>query len=333
MPGCGSASSAGRFRRVPEGEAAYRQAMERFADLASDSRIDVLEARDGEAYAVYRLGDLLWVAGREAEAANLYSRTIDITRSTLGRRPDHTAAWMNLAGTQMNLGDLRHDPVILRDAEATWRHVLSDLIGSRADVRPMAEQFSKHRTIVDIRIPEAPEALASGVDIHRLALAGSYMGLGMNLEIQWRPSEAETCYRQALAMFPTPVGGGRRREQCLHAAILRWPGGALHGAGRYRQAVEAYREVLAVVPNDPKVYERLAGLLATCPDPDLRDPREAIRLARSGASIWYPTTGTSGSLWAWPTLAPASGQMPWSPSNGRCRCEAEARSATSSSWP
>jgi Flp pilus assembly protein TadD len=55
--------------------------------------------------------------------------------------------------------------------------------------------------------------------------------------------------------------------------------GAWAGQGKFECAVQAYRSALALQPDSPEVLNNLAWILATCPQADLRDGAEAVRLA------------------------------------------------------
>ena len=58
---------------------------------------------------------------------------------------------------------------------------------------------------------------------------------------------------------------------------------ALVRLNRYADAVAQYREALTHSPNDARIHDRLAWLLATAPDPAVRDGDEAVRWAETAA--------------------------------------------------
>jgi tetratricopeptide (TPR) repeat protein len=274
------------LRKMPRGEAAFHRAAEFFAALKQNRRIDPLAARDGEVYAIDRLDDLLWVAGREGEAAALFARAIDLSQLIVDRYPDHATAWINLGAAQLNLGELRDDPSTLREAEASFRTVIADLLTRRVDVRHLSEELRKLRIAVDLLDPwSAAAAIASGEDAHQPILARVYVSLGIALDRQLRSSEAVDFYRRALTVSVAPAGGGWYHERRTRASILRCQAEALRRWGRYPEAVQAYRDSLELVPNQPKADEGLAWLLANCPDSHVRNPEEAIRLARRGIEL------------------------------------------------
>jgi Flp pilus assembly protein TadD len=55
--------------------------------------------------------------------------------------------------------------------------------------------------------------------------------------------------------------------------------------GDTRQAIQHCRNALDVDPDDPAVLNRLAWLLTTAPKPELRDGKEAVRLATRAVEL------------------------------------------------
>jgi tetratricopeptide (TPR) repeat protein len=266
------------LRRTSEAEAALHRAIALFAELADDALGDSSEARDGQAWALIRLGDLLFVAGRNPEAEVFYSRAIELTRSIVAHHPDHLAGWLNLGNAQVSLGDLLEDDALLNQAEATYRKVISDLVDRRADVRPIAEQLLKYRSVVALFNPGSiARAIGDGVDPRQAILPDVHYHLGYTLQHRKRYSEAADCLRRALGI---PYQGRHLRAKLL--AVLA---GDLYLSGKYRESLQACRESLELVPNEPKTLEALAKYLAICPDPQFRDPVEAVRLARRAVEL------------------------------------------------
>jgi tetratricopeptide (TPR) repeat protein len=114
---------------------------------------------------------------------------------------------------------------------------------------------------------------------------------GLLLAEQGRPLEAAASFREALALGPSAE---------LHARL----GGALWEAGRYREALDELEASLALEPVSPATRE-LAWMLATCPDPDLRDPERALRLLRT-----LPEQGGSARLLdTWAAALAAAGRF------------------------
>ncbi len=74
----------------------------------------------------------------------------------------------------------------------------------------------------------------------------------------------------------------------------------LHRQGRAAEAVTAYRATLELEPDWEPVLNNLAWLLATHPDPSIRNGREAVRLAERACDLTQRTN-----LWYFHTLAAA----------------------------
>jgi Flp pilus assembly protein TadD len=55
--------------------------------------------------------------------------------------------------------------------------------------------------------------------------------------------------------------------------------------GKNSEAAAQYREALRLSPNEPNALNNLAWLLATAPEEDLRDGREAVTLAERACEL------------------------------------------------
>lgn len=58
-----------------------------------------------------------------------------------------------------------------------------------------------------------------------------------------------------------------------------------HQAGRYRAAIRAYEAALRLDPGQATALNNLAWLLATAADPEIRDPRRALELAKRAVAV------------------------------------------------
>ena len=58
-----------------------------------------------------------------------------------------------------------------------------------------------------------------------------------------------------------------------------------HDIGLYRDARDAYEQILRLEPNQAMALNNLAWLLVTVPDEDIRDPIRALSLARRAVEI------------------------------------------------
>jgi tetratricopeptide (TPR) repeat protein len=109
--------------------------------------------------------------------------------------------------------------------------------------------------------------------------------LGEMLQRQGRRDEAITCFKEAVAagrevIRLNPDEPDRRRG---FINVLRH-----HGL--YKELEAEYREAIRLRPDDPVPHNDLAWLLATCPDPKLRDPKQAVEQAQKAVEL-APNTG------------------------------------------
>lgn len=118
------------------------------------------------------------------------------------------------------------------------------------------------------RWEEAAAAYAQAIEIgyHGYQTRLDYGRLLVDME---RYADARHELDLALEMIP----------QSLDARLAL--GDALAGLGRDREAMRHYRQALDAVPNSAPTVERIAWLLAVSPDPEVRHPAEAERLAQA----------------------------------------------------
>jgi tetratricopeptide (TPR) repeat protein len=130
--------------------------------------------------------------------------------------------------------------------------------------------------------------------------------LARALAVQGKMSEAEGHLRTALELKPDDAdiqrsigsmlaGQGKLKEALPHLreAVRLEPNaetrlqyaGLLHQTGDAREAIAQYRQVLAADPNLLEALNNLAWLLATTPDPSLRNGPEAVRAAERACKL------------------------------------------------
>ena len=107
---------------------------------------------------------------------------------------------------------------------------------------------------------QKPSALAP-------ANVATWLNLGDDLLRHEDVEEAIICYRQALQAGPGSA------EVYAHLGL------AYSRKGDSREAVDAWRQSLAINPEEPDIQNSMAWLLATAPDPSLRDGKRAVDLA------------------------------------------------------
>ncbi len=149
----------------------------------------------------------------------------------------------------------------------------------------------------DQAVQELQLALAARPD------AEAHNNLGMALQYQKKFSAAAEHYRQALALNPryvealnnlsvalfetgqteeavAQVGKALQIDSTLPDAYLNL--GTFHNrSGRRKEALHAFRQGLRHAPEDMRLAYQLAWLLATAPEAELRNGKEALRLAKT----------------------------------------------------
>jgi tetratricopeptide (TPR) repeat protein len=100
--------------------------------------------------------------------------------------------------------------------------------------------------------------------------------------VAWRPSvlvEQVRCYTVGVES----LSWGRQFETALQirpdARAYTGLGSALRRKGRLNEAIASYEKALEMAPRSQLICQNLALLLATCPDPSLRNGPKAVELA------------------------------------------------------
>ena len=92
--------------------------------------------------------------------------------------------------------------------------------------------------------------------------------------------EAESIYHQRIANNPHDT------DSIQNAAFVQMSLGlALAMQKRYPEAITSYRKAIELSPADPIAYNELAWILATNPDPKLRNGKEAVHLATRACEL------------------------------------------------
>jgi tetratricopeptide (TPR) repeat protein len=132
----------------------------------------------------------------------------------------------------------------------------------------------------------------SAYPYHRMELARALTCWADLLKHTTRQHQTEELLGQAIGHYKILHDNfpeDRKNPQLLAATYLMlvtW----LWEVGRPEDAAEPYRLAFAVAPEDAAVNNCLAWFLATCPEPRLRKPAEAVRLAKQAVEA-QPTAG------------------------------------------
>jgi eukaryotic-like serine/threonine-protein kinase len=240
-----------------EAQATYRQAIALLEKLAQESpgnlqfQSDLMECEDG-------LGVLEAKAGRNSEAEPLFRGAIEHGEKLTAGSPSVPLYLRNLAQSYSNLGVVMTGTGRFSDAERAIRRAIM-LEERLVDISP-AEVWNR-------------ENLASG-----------YGALSRALEAAGKYVEAEQALRRVISLLDklTKETPGVPRFQMTvvttHINLSR----VLSLMGELRQSEIEHHRAVALLENmttaDSQNY--LAWILATSPEPRLRDPARALRCAK-----------------------------------------------------
>ncbi len=148
--------------------------------------------------------------------------------------------------------------------------------------------------------------------------AQAHSNLGRVLSLQGKFAEADQQFQAAVKLKPMDAeirrsyaaalaDQGRKAEAVNQLqALLQLKSDTearlqlatlLYQTARFGEAVAQYRQVLAARPNEVEALSNLAWLLATCPDPAVRNGAEAVRVAERACRLTgYKEARTLGAL-------------------------------------
>jgi tetratricopeptide (TPR) repeat protein len=210
------------------------------------------------------LGAALAQLGREAEAAILLARSVEI-------EPKRPGVWLNLARA---LHTLRNESEALRACERALALDAS-----------LAPAYRLQGTILT-GLGRREEALASAGQAVRLAMndAAAHADLGVALQAVGREHDALGCFERAIELDPNLAAAHHNRALLLmrradhqaalqsfdralslqpqHAALHSNRGNSLKELGRLDEALQCYSTALAIEPNNAQTLHNRAVLLA-----------------------------------------------------------------------
>ncbi len=258
--------------RIAEAETTFREALEVYERLLRDGTAEF--PRTEFAGALNNLAVLEATTGRPGQAASLLERAIEQQEEAMKAHPES-------AVRRDYLRNLYENRAILLAQQGRYDEALAAASPIISLGRALATEF-----------PSRPE--------YRQGLAESYHNLG---KFQWgagRLADAEDSFNHAIEL-------GRKLIEESPEVPAYWVGlvqfhlrlGELLGATCACRAREAYLRALEAsdrfvarfpAPHDPRATpaapaNSLAWLLATCPDPRIRDPARAVALARRATEL------------------------------------------------
>ena len=200
------------------------------------------------AQAQYNLGIALASKGQWDEAIRHYEEAIRLS-------PEYPEAHNNLGSALGNKGQM--DEAIRQFQEATrlkpdYAEAHNNL-GLALNMKGQTDEALTHfLRAVELR-PEFVQA---------------HYNAGLILLRKGQIQEAITQFQQTLARQPN--------QAPAHSLLAQ----ALSRVGRIQEAIDHYEAARAIQPTDPSTLNNLAWILATCPQPSLRNGARAVELAQ-----------------------------------------------------
>jgi serine/threonine protein kinase/tetratricopeptide (TPR) repeat protein len=175
-------------------------------------------------------------------------------------RPDNPAIHLNLATALLTVGRLR-------DAEAEYREAL----------RIWPTYGAAHFWLGNALVKQGKDAQAEKA--YREAARLGYNRAGAHVKLYEmflrldRPAEADKEYREAERLLP-------RSPEAAHEL-----GKLLEKGKKWSEAIALYKEATRLQPRSAALHGRLAWLLTTCPDLNLRDAPRALEAAEKAVAL------------------------------------------------
>ena len=232
--------------------------------------------------------------GNALQIKGLLDQAIAHYRQAMQLNPDFAQAHYNLANTYQSQGKLdlaikyyhqalRVDPDYI-EAHNNLGSLLRGQGHSDQAIAHFGRVLQLDPTSVEAHLNlaltfQAQGALDTAIAHYRQALQldphrdGAYRGLGMALQAQDKLDQAVIYYRQSLALNPNNIH--------THYRLAL----ALQSQHQDTKAIDHFRHAIRLAPDWPEPINGLAWLLATHHDPALRDPQDAITLARHAAEV------------------------------------------------
>lgn len=263
--------------------AAYRLAGK--PDAAIEQYETVLRTNPDFLQSLYGLGSTLADLGRAGEAEPYLRHAMEIDPALVDARLDladvlaDSGRYVEAMGTLTNFNGWDDIPRV----QAELGNILMDSGQTNQAVALFREIAGKSPALADTCLKEGQRRLARGeftgayrsfVTTMRLtpAQAEAYLGLGLALGQAGKMDAALPYLEKAVALKPDATTH-------YHLAV------AYAARHQFGHAVEAYRQVLKLDPNALAALNNLAWILATQPDPILRNGQLAVEYAERACRL------------------------------------------------
>jgi serine/threonine protein kinase/uncharacterized protein HemY len=280
-----------QVKRHEEAEGALRRAVALREQLVQEAP-GPSQPRYDLAASATALGRVLHSRGRPQGAQEQYRLALGLLEGLVGQ-PTKDGEDSRKAEAGHAFGGA---PVARVQQDAASLNLLAATQGHLADLHSSGGQLAQTRQLLQRAIGHQRRALKLRPrhPVYQKYLAVQLASLGRTLVHLEELAEAEAVYRQALAFQEKLAQDFPRRPQYRSdlASFTQEMGDVLTARGRREEARQAYAQALAIrkqlvqeLPASPGHCRDLAWLLATCPDPHLQAPDQAVRLARQAVAL------------------------------------------------
>ena len=201
----------------------------------------------------YNYGTVLAALGRLGDAVDHLSQVVRL-------EPDHAAAHNNLGGALQSLGRVE-------EAMAHYRRT--------AELQPDDAEAQHNLGVALESLGRRDEAIGAYRQALRITPddAETHTSLGVALSAQGELDDAIRHFSRVLEIVPDSP---EAHYNLASAFVMR---------RQPADAVSQFRRALQASPDWPAPLTSLAWMLATDPDPEVREPREAVRLAERAVEL------------------------------------------------
>lgn len=240
--------------------AAYLQKAGKLEESAAEYR-KALELNPDEALAHNNLSMVLLLTGHPQDAAAEYRKATEINLCrAVEIDPAYGPPHDDLGRMLLRTG--RVDEAIIQFGRAT------ELMPESAQARCNLGSA----LVMKGKLDEALVQLDRAIELDP-GYAPIYYNRGLVFRMRGETEKAISEWRKALESNP--------KYAETHESL----GNALYGQGRIAEALEHWRRRILLQPNEAPTLQETAWVLATCPEPSIRNGKEALALARRAVQL------------------------------------------------
>jgi tetratricopeptide (TPR) repeat protein len=293
--------------RLKEAEITYADALAIQKPLAADFP-GRREFREELARSHNNLGNLLRRTGRAKEAETAYADALAIRKRLAADFPNQTDFRIGLADTLNNLAELCNQS---RDSKTAKARQEEAIAAYRKAIELDPKDATVHYNLGFVlfehgNLDEAIDAYHKAIELDPKH-AAAYCNLGLALRLKRKLDESIAACRKAIeldsknANAHNILGMAFEAQGKVDDAIAAYRkaieldpkfadphnnlGNALGAQGKFEEAIVHFRQAIDIDPKQVTPRINMARLLATWPEPKLRDPRLAVEHAKEAVEL------------------------------------------------